>query len=138
MKKILKKITVSLMSALMLFSSTYVTLGSVSATDNDIQPRGNWYVYGDVNNDGEIDIIDVISTNQAIAKFKDLTGSSRLPLEYAVARPAVYFRNEDYIPQAVDIDGDGYITKDDSEMIMCYIVERYDEAGRCGQPFFIN
>lgn len=137
MKRIFKKMTASLMSALMLCSSTYASFVSANATNEEIQPR-TWYVYGDVNNDGGVDILDVISINKAIIKFKDLTGSSRLPLEYAVARPAVYFSNENYIPQAVDIDGDGYITEDDSQMIMYYVVERYDEAGRCGQPFYIN
>lgn len=137
MKKTIKKVTVSLTTMLMLFGSTYTAVGSASATSDEIQPR-TWYVYGDIDNSGEIDILDVISINKAIKNFKDLTGSSELPLEFAVARPTVYFGEGESVPQAADIDGDGYITQTDSEMIMCYIVERNGEAGRCGQPFFIN
>ncbi|MDE6849654.1 MAG: hypothetical protein K2J44_09995 [Ruminococcus sp.] len=137
MKKTFKKVTASLTAMLMMFGSTYTAVGAVSATSDAIQPR-TWYVYGDVNNSGEIDILDVISINKAIVKFQDLTGSSELPLEYAVARPTVYFGEGESVPQAADIDGDGYITDNDSHLLMCYIAERYDEAGRCGQPFFIN
>lgn len=135
MKKFLKKITVSLMSALMLFSSTYATLGSVSATDNDIQPRGNWYVYGDVNNDGDINVVDVVAVGLAISKFQELTGDSILPLSYAVARPEVYGLK---VPYAADIDGNNYITENDRQMLMFYVGMMHDKAGRCGQPFFIN
>jgi len=137
MKKTIKRVTVSLTAMLMLFGSTYTAVGSASATNDEIQPR-TWYVYGDVNNDGVIDIMDVISVNKAIVKFRDLTGSSELPLEFAVARPSVYFGEGNRVPQAADIDGNGYITEKDSKMIMSYISRLYDEAGRCGQPFFIN
>ncbi|MDE5936475.1 MAG: hypothetical protein K2G83_03610 [Ruminococcus sp.] len=137
MKRVLKKITASLMSGLMLFSSTYAVVGSASATSKEVQPR-TWYIYGDVDNNGKIDVLDVISVNKAVKTFNDLTGSSELPLEFAVARPSVYFGNQNDVPQAADIDGDGYITKQDSEMIMKCIVGLEDEAGRCGQPFFIN
>lgn len=137
MKKTFKKVTASLTVMLMMFGSTYTAVGAVSATSDEIQPR-TWYVYGDINNSGVIDLVDLVSVNKAIAKFKDLTGSSELPLEYAVARPTVYFGEGKSVPQAADIDGDGYITDNDSHLLMCYIAERYDEAGRCGQPFFIN
>ncbi|MDE5620359.1 MAG: dockerin type I repeat-containing protein [Ruminococcus sp.] len=138
MKKTLKKVTISLTAMLMMFGSTCTAVGSASATDDEIQSKGTWYVYGDVNNDGMISLIDLVSVNKAIQKFNELTGSSSLPLEYAVARPAVYFGSENYVPQAADIDGDGYITDNDSSLLLYYIAERYDEAGRCGQPFFIN
>lgn len=135
MKKVLKKITASLMSGLMLCSSTYVVAG---AANNEVQPRGNWYIYGDVNNNGRIDMSDAVCILQAVSKFENLTGSSKLPLEYAIARPSVYFVGEgDYVPQAADLDGDNYITEDDSLMIQRYCLELPD-IGRCGQPFFIN
>ena len=134
MKKFLKKITVSLMSALMLFSSTYATLGSVSATDNDIQPRGNWYVYGDVNNDGDINVVDVVAVGLAISKFQELTGDSILPLSYAIAKPEVYYLK---VPQAADVDGDGYITNDDVRMIS-YYCHGISNSGRCGQTFYVD
>ncbi|MDE5935858.1 MAG: dockerin type I repeat-containing protein [Ruminococcus sp.] len=138
MKRVLKKITPSLMSGLMLFSSTYAVVGSANATDNEVQPRGMWAMYGDVNNDGRIDMSDAVCIIQAVKKFEQLTGSLRLPLEYAVARPSVYFVGEgDYVPQAADLDGDNYITENDSLMIQKYCLELPD-IGRCGQPFFIN
>ena len=135
MKKILKKMTVSLTATLMLCGSTYVTLGSVSATDNDIQPRGTYHVYGDVNNDGEVDPIDVSNVVESVLKFENLTGDSRLPLSYAVARPEVYYLK---VPQAADVDGDGYITNDDVRMISYYSHGFSNNVGRCGQTFYIN
>lgn len=132
MKKVLKRITASLMSGLMLFGSTYSVLGSVSAASNEIQPRGTYHVYGDVNNDGLISLIDLVTINKTIQKFNDLTGSSWLPLEYAIARPEVYYLT---IPQAADVDG--YITNDDVRLISQY----YSGASsgiRCGQPFYID
>lgn len=137
MKKTIKKVTVSLTAMLMMFGSTYTAVSSASATNNEIQPR-TWYMYGDVDNNGKIDVLDIIAVNKAVKTFNDLTGSSELPLEFAIARPAVYFGDENDIPQAADIDDDGYITKKDSDMIMNCIVGLTDEAGRCGQPFFIN
>lgn len=137
MKNKFKKVIISLAATLMMLGSTCAAGWSASAANEEIQPR-TWYVYGDVNNSGEIDILDVIAINKAIKNFKDLTGSSKLPLEYAVARPTVYFGEGESVPQAADIDGDKYITENDSNLIAYYVVERYDEAGRCGQPFFIN
>ncbi len=102
MKKVLKRITASLISGLMLFGSTYSVLGSISSASNEIQPRGIYHVYGDVNNDGLISLIDLVTINKTIQKFNDLTGSSELPLEFAIARPEVYYLT---IPQAADVDG---------------------------------
>ena len=110
MKKVLKRITASLISGLMLFGSTYSVLGSISSASNEIQPRGIYHVYGDVNNDGLISLIDLVTINKTIQKFNDLTGSSELPLEFAIARPEVYYLT---IPQAADVDGDNYITEND-------------------------
>ncbi len=134
MKKVLKKVTASLMSGLVLFGSIYSVLGSASAVNNEVQPKGNWYVYGDVNNDGKIDIIDASCVIEAVNKFEDLTGDSRLPLSYAVARPEVYYLT---VPQAADVDGDNYITENDIRMIQNYSLSGFD-GGRCGQPFYIN
>lgn len=135
MKKVLKRITASLISGLMLFGSTYSVLGSISSASNEIQSRGTYHVYGDVNNDGLISLIDLVTINKAIQKFNDLTGSSELPLEYAIARPTAYFDEINYIPQAADVDG--YITNDDVRLISQY----YSGASsgiRCGQPFYID
>lgn len=130
MGKTLEKVTVSLTAMLMLFGSTYTSVYSASATGDEIQPK-TWYVYGDVNNDGEINGLDVSSVIEAIITFENLTGDSRLPLNYAVARPEVYFGKGNYVPQAADINEDGYITSDDVRLISL-------KQGRCGQPFFIN
>lgn len=138
MKKVLKKVTVSLISGLMLFGSTYTAIGSASATDNEVQSRGNWYVYGDINNDGNISWLDISYITEAINIFENLTGDSRLPLNYAVTRPTVYFGEIENVPQAADVDGDGYITDEDAQMILCYTIKLNDQAGRCGQPFYIN
>ena len=137
MKKVLKRVTASLMSGLMLFGSTYVVASSVSAVSNEIQPRGMWAVYGDVNNDGNISGLDISYVTEAINIFENLTGDSRLPLSYAVARPTVYFGEIESVPQAADIDGDGYITDNDVRMISLYCVND-SYGGRCGQPFYIN
>ena len=134
MKKILKKITVSLTATLMMCGSTYATLGSVSATDNAIQPRGAYHVYGDVDDNGKIDMIDVSNTIEAVLKFENLTGDSRLPLSYAIARPEVYYLK---VPQAADVDGDGYITNDDVRMIS-YYCHGISNSGRCGQTFYVD
>ncbi len=137
MKKVLKKITVSLAAMLMAVSSTSAVLGSASAADN-VQPRGNWHVYGDVNDDGYVDIVDAASIYQAFGKFKNLTGDARLPLNYAIARPEVYFGTGTSVPQAADIDGDGYITEADAQYVQHYVAKDYNNAGRCGQAFYIE
>ncbi len=135
MKKVLKRITASLISGLMLFGSTYSVLGSISSASNEIQPRGIYHVYGDVNNDGLISLIDLVTINKTIQKFNDLTGSSELPLEFAIARPEVYYLT---IPQAADVDGDNYITENDIRMITYYCNGISNNFGRCGQHFYIN
>jgi len=136
MKKVLKKITVSLAAMLMAVSSTSAVLGSASAADN-VQPRGTWAMYGDVNNDGSIDIADAACIIEAYGIFENLTGDSRLPLSYAVARPEVYFGTQS-VPQAADVDGDGYITVDDKNCISYYVARDYSKSGRCGQTFYIK
>lgn len=138
MKKVLKKMAVSLTAILMAVSSTYAALGSVSATNNEVQPRGVWSVYGDVNNDGRINIADAACIYQAFRTFEELTGDARLPLSYAIARPEVYFGTTYIVPQAADIDGDGYITEADEKCIQYYVARDYNNAGRCGEAFFIN
>lgn len=137
MKKTFKKVTASLTAMLMMFGSTYTIIGAASATNNEIQPKGNWAMYGDVNNNGKIDMSDAVCIIQAVNKFNSFTGSSKVPLEYVIAKPAVYFGEGDYVPQAADLDGDGYLTEEDSLMIQRYCLELTD-IGRCGQPFYIN
>ena len=134
MKKILCKTLATFLSAATLLSAT-----CFNASAENVQPRGSWHVYGDVNNDGEIDIRDVIAINRAIAKYCELTGEEQLPLKIAVARPAIYFENlNDPIPQAADVDGDGYISSVDSETVMRYIVNLKDDIGLCGVHFYIS
>ncbi len=137
MKKLLKKITVSLTAMLMIFGSTYNAIGSASATDDEIQSKGKWAMYGDVNNDGKIDMSDAVCIIMAVNKFNSFTGSSQVPLEYVIAKPNVYFGEGDYTPQAADLNGDSYLTEEDSIMIQRYCLELPD-IGKCGQPFFIN
>ena len=133
MKKIAYKILSAFLSAVTLVSTTCF---SVSAETN-IQPRGSWYLYGDVNNDGHINLADDIYLNSAYGKYEQLTGDSKLPVSYAVARPSVYFEKvETPVPQAADINGDGYISQEDSEMLLRYLI-RVDNTGRCGQHFYI-
>ncbi len=135
MRKPFKKAAVSLAAMLMLFGSTYTATGSASATNNEIQPR-NWHVYGDVNDDGFVDMRDAVRVAQCLGEFENATaGATRMPLEYAEAKIGEFFLE---IPQAADIDGDGYITEDDQQFIQYYEIKSYDKAGRCGQPFFIN
>jgi len=132
MKKTFKAITAVFSAALML-SGTCI---SVSA--QNVQPRGNWYMYGDVNNDGSINIADVVLINKAVHIFDELTGDVKLPVNYAVSKPAVYFPSvETPVPQAADVDGDGFITTEDSAMIQRAIIH-LDDIGRCGQPFYVN
>ncbi len=138
MKRTLKKVTASFVSAFILCASMCATFISASATNDAIQPRGTYYVYGDVNNDGKINIADSVLVSKAAGNFENLTGDTRLPVSYAIARPAVYFGEGNCVPQAADVDGDGYITKDDATMIQYYIVSLPEKAGRCGQVFYIN
>jgi len=123
MKKTFKAITAVFSAALML-SGTCI---SVSA--QNVQPRGN---------DGSINIADVVLINKAVHIFDELTGDVKLPVNYAVSKPAVYFPSvETPVPQAADVDGDGFITTEDSAMIQRAIIH-LDYIGRCGQPFYVN
>lgn len=137
MKKVLKKITVSLAAMLMAVSSTSAVLGSANAADN-VQPRGTWAMYGDVNNDGSIDLADSTCIYIAYSTFENLTGDTRLPLSYAVARPEVYFKTTYIVPQAADVDGDGYITNADEMCVSYYDIGDHSKSGRCGQAFYIK
>ncbi len=135
MKKTIKRVTASLTAMLMMFGSTYTAIGSASATNNEIQPR-KWHVYGDIDDDGFVDMRDAVRVSQCLTEFENATaGATRMPLEYAEAKIGEFFLE---IPQAADIDGDGYITRDDQQFIQYYEIKSYDKAGRCGQPFFIN
>lgn len=138
MKKTFKKITASLTAMLMMFGSTYTAVGSVSATNNEIQPRA-YHVYGDVFDDGGIDASDGVRIAQFITVYKNKHGVSHL----ISVQDAIDYREKkgDYylpVPQAADIDGDGFITDADQICVQNYIVRNYDKAGRCGQLFFIN
>ncbi|MDE5916847.1 MAG: dockerin type I repeat-containing protein [Oscillospiraceae bacterium] len=132
MKKTFKAIT-AVFSAVLMLSGTCM---SVSA--ENVQPRGSWYMYGDVNNDGSINMSDVVLVNKAVNIYDELTGDVKLPVSYAVSRPAVYFPTvATPVPQAADVNGDGFISTEDSAMIQRAIVH-LDDTGRCGQPFYVN
>lgn len=131
----MKKITASLTAMLMMFGSTYTAISSVSATNNEIQPRV-YHVYGDVDESGVIDISDAIRIAQFIPAYK------RETQQYGIisVKDAMNYNGDYYlkIPQAADVDGDGFITEADQICIQNYTIYNYDQAGRCGQPFFIN
>ena len=91
MQRLTKKITISCISAFMLCVGMCGTFISANAADNEIQPKGTYHVYGDVNNDGKINIADSVLVSKAVGNFENLTGDTRLPVSYAVARPTVYF-----------------------------------------------
>lgn len=134
MKMKFSKLITGLISA-----TTLISAVSFHVSAENVQPRGAWYVYGDVNNDGKIDVIDVITINKAINKYRELTGEEQLPMRIAVARPAIYFENEsEPVPQAADVDGDGYISSADSETLMRCIVGYTEDIGRCGKHFYIS
>lgn len=137
-KRMLKTVAASLS----ILSITTATIVPVSAAN--IQPRGNYYVYGDVDNDGKIDIPDASIVLSAVSKFTSLTGDENLPTSYAIARPSVYFPDIDNpVPQAADVNGDGFINQADAEDILSYyakkaagVLDQYN--GRCGTPFYIG
>ncbi|MDE7136945.1 MAG: hypothetical protein K2O29_00580 [Ruminococcus sp.] len=58
-----------------------------------------------------------------------------MPMGYAMKQIGNFYMT---VPQAADIDGDGYITRDDQTFIEYYEIKSYDKAGRCGHPFFIS
>ena len=104
---------------------------------------GAYYRYGDVNNDGAINMSDSSIVSSAISKFSSLTGDTNLPVEYAVARPAVYFPNVTTpVPQAADTNGDGYINQQDMEDILSYYSHNAagnlaEYTGNCGVYFYV-
>jgi len=133
MKRKFIKLITGLASAIALISAV-----SFNAGAENIQPRGSWHVYGDVNNDGKIDVIDIININKAVNKYRELTGEEKLPMRIAVARPAIYFENTNNpVPQAADVNGDGYISEDDASMILKYLIS-LEDTGRCGEHFYIS
>ena len=136
MKKTIKRVTASLTAMLMMFGSTYTAVGSVSATNNEIQPR-NSHVYGDVNDDSLINISDAVNILQFISAYK------KEKYEVISVEAALRYREKkgDYylkVPQAADVDGDGYITDADAICIQSFEAKLYDKIGRCGQLFYIN
>lgn len=143
MKRITKRI-ISALSVCAMFTASLPI--SVSAAAENVQPRGSYHVYGDVNNDGIITGSDATLALHAYKVFENLTGSSDLPVEYAVARPSVYFGNiETPVPQAADTNCDGVINNDDATDILHYYtllssgsssLEGYN--GNCGKVFFIQ
>ncbi|MDE6502075.1 MAG: hypothetical protein K2L10_08335 [Ruminococcus sp.] len=140
MKKTFKKITASLTAMLMMFGSTYTAVGSVSATNNEIQPRA-YHVYGDVHDDGSVDLKDAVLIAQFITAYKNKHGVSTLiSVQNALDYKLKETNNEFYlpVPQAADVDGDGFITEADYICVQNYGINNYDKAGRCGQLFYIN
>lgn len=133
MKKITYKVLSALLSTVTLVSAACFNVNA----ETNIQPRGSWYLYGDVDNSGNIEIADAEYVMQAYTRYENLTGDSKLPLSYAVARPSVYFDLVNFAPQAADVNDDGYISQEDAQLIQNFLACLKD-TGRCGQPFFIN
>ncbi len=132
MKRKFIKLITGLASATALISAV-----SFNAGAENVQPRGSWYVYGDVNNDGKIDVIDIININKAVNKYRELTGEEKLPMRIAVARPAIYFENTNNpVPQAADVNGD--VSSEDSDMVLRYVAEQREDIGKCGEHFYIS
>ncbi|MCM1508002.1 MAG: dockerin type I repeat-containing protein [Ruminococcus flavefaciens] len=139
MKKTIKGVTASLTAMLMMFGSTYTAVGSVSATNSEVQPR-SYHVYGDVNDDGNINISDAVNIAQFITVYKNKHNIS-CALLLKDALDYLHEDNNDYylpVPQAADLDGDGFITEADYICIQNYEAKNYDRIGRCGQLFYIN
>ena len=140
MKKFLRSILTTLSIGAIFTASQPL---AVNAAKENIQPRGSYHVYGDIDNDGKILASDASTVLRAVSIFENLTGSRDLPLEYAIARPSVYF---DYVknpvPQAADTNGDGIINDVDAQDVLRYYTylssgstSGYD--GNCGKPFYI-
>lgn len=144
MKNTFKKVTASIAVMLTLFSSTYTTAFSVSAANQELQTAKSWYVYGDVNNNGYINLADAVLVAQFITDYKNKVSNSIIPVEIAEEYTESCIENnwnDRYylpVPKAADVDGDGYITEADMICIQNYNLQNYDKIGRCGQPFFIN
>ena len=113
MKRIAKKITACFVSAFMLCAGTCVAFISASAANDAIQPRA-YHVYGDVNEDGAINIADLVCVLNAINNG--------------------YF-GPGQCPQAADVNGDGVVTNEDATMIQNYILSK-GNTGRCGETFY--
>ncbi|MDE6707960.1 MAG: dockerin type I repeat-containing protein [Oscillospiraceae bacterium] len=124
MKRIAKKITACFVSAFMLCAGTCAAFISASAANDAIQSRLASHRYGDVNDDGAINIADVVCVLNALNN----SGKTKLSISDA----AVYLT----CPQAADVNGDGSITNDDATMIQNYILSQ-NNTGRCGQIFYI-
>lgn len=73
-----------------------------------------YFPYGDVNMDGEINVLDSTLINGYV---RGTTGYNLTKQQLILA----------------DCDGDGEITSADATCIQCYIINLMDEAGRCGQ-----
>lgn len=135
MRKTFRKITASLTAMLMMFGSTYTVVGSASAADNDLH---GWHIYGDVNGDDFVSLSDAVLVSQFIMIYKNVHNHTLISV-----KDALNYRKEDGeyylpVPQAADIDGEGYITDADQIYMQNYMINNYDKAGRCGQSFFIN
>lgn len=140
MKKVFQKLTASFVSALMLCSGTYVTAGAAAVTDSGLH---GWHIYGNVNDNEKINIYDAVLVAQFMSVYKNKHGDNYISVEAALAyrEEALEDDSIEYylpVPQAADIDGDGYITEADTICIQNYALGNYDKAGRCGQPFYIN
>ncbi len=140
MKKLFQKLTASFVSALMLCSGTYVTTEAADVTDSGLK---GWHIYGNVDDNEIIDICDAVLVSQFMTVYKNKHGNNHISVEAALAyrEEALEDDSIEYylpIPQAADIDGDGYITEADTICIQNYIANNYDKAKRCGQPFYIN
>lgn len=140
----MKKTSKRIVSALSVCSMFMVSLPlSISTTAESIQPRGSYHVYGDVDNSGKVTAYDASLALTASSIFKDLTGSKNLPLEYAIARPSVYFKDEpNVVPQAADTNGDGIINDVDANDILSYYAYlagggNSSYTGNCGKVFYI-
>lgn len=134
MKKVFKKVTTTLTAMLMVFGSTFTFAKSVSAANNEMKAK-KLYIYGDVDDDRDIDINDAIFISQFMVSYKKENGNKIIPVEEAVKYTGKYRLT---VPQAADVDGDGYITEADSICIQYYEAQAYDKTGRCGQTFYIN
>lgn len=137
MKRILKTIAVGIATLTMAATA----IAPVSAASNEVQSKRNYYVYGDVNNDGYVDAVDASQVLSASSEFSSFTGDEDLPVSYAIEKPNVYFPNiSDPAPAAADVNGDGVINKADADEILEYYsfaatgqLNKY--TGKCGKRF---
>ncbi|MDE5558199.1 MAG: hypothetical protein K2J32_11020 [Ruminococcus sp.] len=134
MKKTIKRVTASLTAMLMMFGSTYTAVGSVSATNNEIQSRKS-YMYGDVHGNGSVDLNDAVLIAQFITVYKKGNNGSIISVEDAIEYKGEYCLP---VPQAADVDGDGYITDADAICVQSYVIGDSKNAGRCGESFDID